>query len=119
LPFSIIIIINNKNNNNNNNNIYQNACTLHSTLLAHKISACTHLFLRLFSDTARTVWGRKVRPRVSRPISSRATEQMGLAVDSFKYNLKDVASSGVRVARVSTHIKGKSILGTPANILRR
>jgi hypothetical protein len=55
---------------------------------------------------------------VSRPVNSRPTEQMRLAVGSRKYNLRDVASSGVRDARVSNHITGKSILGTPANILR-
>lgn len=116
LPFSIIIIINSNNNNTNNN--YPHACTLHSTLLEPKISACSHLFLRLSSDTARTVWGRYVRPRVSRPVNSRPTEQTRLAVGSCKYILRYVASSGVRVARISTHIMGKSILGTPANILR-
>jgi hypothetical protein len=60
-----------------------------------------------------------VRPRVSRPVNSRPTEQMRLAVGRCKYILRYVISSGVRVARVSTHTRGKSILGTPANILRR
>jgi hypothetical protein len=41
------------------------------------------------------------------------------AMGSCKYILRDVASSGVRVARTSNDIKGKSILGTSANILRR
>ena len=117
LPFIIIIIIINNNNNSNNNSPH--ACTLHSTLLVRKISACNHLFLRLSPDTARTVWGRNVRPRVRRPVNSRPTEQMRLAVGSSKYILRDVKSSGVRVARVSIHSMGKSILGTPANSLRR
>jgi hypothetical protein len=88
-------------------------------LLAPMISECSYLFLRLPSDTDRTVWGRNVRTSVSRPINSRPTEQMRLAVCSCKYILRDVASSGVRVARVSIQNPGKSILGTLANILRK
>jgi hypothetical protein len=66
----------------------------------------------------RTNWGRNISPRISRPVNSRPTEQMRIAVGSCKYILRDVASSGVRVARVSNHITGKRISGNPANILR-